>query len=265
MARNAFDLFKSRAIDTPPNVTLAHTWDVTKDVNGWMMSEKLDGVRAVWDGRNFKSRTNKPFKCQSRFRTCMSPMIALDGELFSGDFKTTVSSVRSGVWSAQMKYYVFDSPSLGDPYEVRYERLVKMFKDHPFIVVLEHQFIDSAAHLMEYFTYIVKEKGGEGVMVRNPAMLYESGRSHNLLKVKQMQDDEAVVVGHVEGCGKHVGRLGAIMCEYRGKTFKIGTGFTDEERESPPALGTKVTFAYYELTENNVPRFPVFKAIRVYE
>lgn len=159
----------------------------------------------------------------------------------------------------------FDSLSLSEPYEVRYERLVNMFKDHPFIVVLEHRRIGCMEDFMGFFSHVVKEKGGEGVMVRNPDMVYESGRSHNLLKVKEMQDDEAVVVGHIEGNGKHAGRLGAIICKYRGTTFKIGTGFTDEERESPPEIGSKVTFAFYELTENNVPRFPIFKAVRVYE
>src|SRR5688572_17778707 len=41
---------------TPPPVMLAHVWTKETDPAGMAISEKLDGVRAWWDGTNFISR-----------------------------------------------------------------------------------------------------------------------------------------------------------------------------------------------------------------
>jgi DNA ligase-1 len=94
-------------------------------------------------------------------------------------------------------------------------------------------------------------------------------------------DGEAIVVGHEPGGGKNVGRLGALVCEGRPpedatagegassggggrrrqrttKRFKVGTGFTEEEREHPPPIGSVVTYRYFELTKSGVPRFPSY-------
>lgn len=97
-------------------------------------------------------------------------------------------------------------------------------------------------------------------------------RSRTLLKVKSWHDAEAVVVGHVPGKGKHKGRLGALRCTTGGRAnsppamwFELGTGFSDAQREAPPAIGSIVTFKYQELTPAGVPRFPVFVAERNYE
>lgn len=95
-------------------------------------------------------------------------------------------------------------------------------------------------------------------MLRRPASMYVGKRSDTLLKVKSFLDDEAVVVGHQPGEGKHLGRLGAVNVEWKGKKLKLGTGFTDAERESPPAIGSVVTFRYFELSDDGIPRFPTY-------
>ena len=89
--------------------------------------------------------------------------------------------------------------------------------------------------------------------------MYENKRSSSLLKVKSMLDAEANVIGHTNGTGRNAGRLGALVCTYNGKTFKVGSGLTDVERANPPAIGTTITFGYFELTKTGVPRFPTFK------
>merc|ERR1711998_786816 len=92
---------------------------------------------------------------------------------------------------------------------------------------------------------------------------YEGKRSHNLLEVKTFKDDEAIVLGHQRGTGKHSGRLGALECRNRsGALFKIGTGFTDAQRERPPQVGSVVTYRFFELTPAKVPRFPAFMRVR---
>ena len=99
-------------------------------------------------------------------------------------------------------------------------------------------------------------------MLRQPGSKYESGRSRTLLKVKSFHDDEARVLQHVEGAGKHKGRLGALLVELKnGKTFSVGTGFSDAERAQPPPVGSLITFRYQELSEGGIPRFPSYVGV----
>ncbi len=84
-----------------------------------------------------------------------------------------------------------------------------------------------------------------------------------LLKVKHFQDAEARVVGHEPGKGRHKGRLGALLVELAdGTKFSVGTGFSDAEREKPPAVGSQIQFRYQELSDGGVPRFPSYVGVR---
>jgi DNA ligase-1 len=84
-----------------------------------------------------------------------------------------------------------------------------------------------------------------------------------LLKVKSFLDAEARVIEHLPGEGRHKGRLGALVVETAGGTrFSVGTGFSDAEREAPPALGSVITFRYQELSTGGVPRFPSYIGVR---
>jgi len=78
-----------------------------------------------------------------------------------------------------------------------------------------------------------------------------------------LQDTEAVVIEHVPGKGKYQGMLGALRVQAPdGKTFLIGTGFTDEARKNPPPLGTTITYTYRGLTKTGSPRFPSYLRVR---
>ena len=103
------------------------------------------------------------------------------------------------------------------------------------------------------------------MILRKPQSLYQHKRSGDLLKLKRSQSAEAVVVDHAKGHGKHAGRCGALIAEYQGKLFKLGTGLSDDDRENPPKAGELVTFSFFELTAGGVPRFPVFVGVRNYE
>jgi predicted DNA-binding WGR domain protein len=110
----------------------------------------------------------------------------------------------------------------------------------------------------------VEALGGEGLMLRQPGSKYVAGRSTTLLKVKTFHDAEATVVGHAEGSGRHKGRLGALICELPGGIrFNVGTGFSDAERENPPDIGAVITFRYQELSDDGVPRFPLWVGERL--
>jgi len=101
---------------------------------------------------------------------------------------------------------------------------------------------------------------GEGFMLKDPNSLYENKRSDKLLKVKVFDDAEAEVIGHEAGTGRCSGMCGAIRVKHcdSAVTFKIGSGFTDALRKNPPKIGTKVTFKYQGLTNDKIPRFPIF-------
>jgi DNA ligase-1 len=101
------------------------------------------------------------------------------------------------------------------------------------------------------------------LVLHRGSSLYQGGRNSDVLKVKPYEDAEAKVIGHEPGQGKHAQRLGALMVETpQGLRFKLGTGFTDAQRENPPAVGQWVTYRYRGLTDKGVPRFASFKRIR---
>ena len=88
---------------------------------------------------------------------------------------------------------------------------------------------------------------------------YQQGRNPGLLKAKRYQDDEARVLAHLPGKGKFKGMMGSLLVESRqGQQFKIGSGFSLAYRQSPPAIGSWVTYKYYGLTQRGIPRFASF-------
>lgn len=253
--------------DGPP-VLLAHRWEDDVDIDGWWMSEKLDGVRAYWDGKMFLSRNGNEYMAPDWFVEGL-PEEPLDGELWQGrrQFQSTVSIVRrqdrSKHWE-KIKYVVFDAPAHKGIFEARQKYLQKLFETSaiPHAELLEQKPCDDVEALQAELKE-VEALGGEGLMLRQPGSKYEKGRSVTLLKVKTFHDADARVVGHVAGAGRHKGRLGALEAELPdGTLFNIGTGFSDAEREAPPALGSVVTFRYQELSKDGVPRFPIYVAQR---
>ena len=109
----------------------------------------------------------------------------------------------------------------------------------------------------------VEKVGGEGLMLRQAHSPYEYTRSKKLLKVKTFFDEEAIVVGYKQGQGKNSNKMGHLVCETPDKrVFHIGSGFTDQQREHPPKLGTVVTYKYFELSAKLIPRFPIFLGVR---
>ncbi len=251
-----------------PPLLLAHVWDNEADLAGWWMSEKLDGVRAYWDGQRFLSRLGNQYHAPAWF-TAGLPATALDGELWQGRkaFQRTVSVVRrqdqSDAWR-DVKFLVFDAPGHGGPFEDRVRHYHEYIAKHrpAHAQAHPHEPCRGVDHLRAELAR-VEALGGEGLMLRRPGSTYEVGRSHTLLKVKSFFDSEARVVGHQDGAGRHRGRLGALLVELQdGTRFAVGSGLSDAEREAPPPIGSIVTFRYQELSDGGVPRFPTFVGVR---
>jgi DNA ligase-1 len=254
-----------------PPVLLALSYADQKppvDPAGWWMSEKLDGVRAWWDGSGFVSRTGTPYLAPAWF-TAGLPSFPLDGELWLGrkEFQRLVAVVRRqdrGEAWREVRFVVFDAPGDDQPFEQRLERCRAWFAANlaPYASALAHERCRDRDHVAAELARI-EALGGEGLMLRQPGSRYQAGRSASLLKVKSFLDAEARVVGHAPGAGKHLGRLGALEVELpNGVRFAIGTGLSDMLRELPPPISTIVTFRYQELSADGVPRFPTFVAVR---
>jgi DNA ligase-1 len=249
-------------------VMLAHQWDHKVDIKGWWMSEKLDGVRGYWTGKELISRAGNPFHAPEWF-TRNFPPTPLDGELWTGreQFPELVSIVRRESadtdWG-KVHYFVFDAPEIEGCFEKRLDFVRRWFLEHPnlFAEVLEHQICESEEHLQKKLTEI-ESLGGEGVMLRKPDSPYTVGRSHDLLKVKTYEDAEATVIKYLPGSGRNAERLGSLLVELpNGIQFAIGTGFPDEERNNPPAIGSIITFKYYGFYKSGIPKFASFLRIR---
>ncbi len=237
------------------------------NITGWMMSEKLDGIRGYWDGKNLRTKNNYIIHAPKYF-TKNFPPFALDGELWTkrADFETVQSIVLDDIPSDEWKlltYNVFEVPNAEgnftnrlakvEPYHDRYLKVIKQIK------------CKDKEHLQTFLKEI-ESKGGEGVIIKNPTLDYFTGRSAQILKVKSFKDMEGEVIGHNGGKGKYKEMLGSLQIKLsNGVKFNLGGGFSDSERESPPVVGSMVTFKYYGLTKQGKPKYASFIRIRVAE
>lgn len=233
-----------------------------QDITGWVMSEKLDGVRGFWNGKQLLSRQGYPLNPPDYFIQHFPPF-SIDGELFSerGKFEEISAIVRSAEpkgWY-KLKLYVFDVPNATGNLFERLESLQQYLNRHPtpHIEIIPQIPIQDKVHLQQFYQDILS-KGGEGVVVRNPQTAYIQGRSAQILKIKPVLDEECTVIAHHKGKGKYADKLGAISCENHRGRFRIGSGFKDKERENPPPIGSIITYKYRGLTESGKPRFATF-------
>lgn len=239
-----------------------------ENLSGWLMSEKYDGVRAIWDGKSLKSRNAKIIKAPKWWLKDF-PNFAIDGELWSGrgEFEfigSVISSFDDKGWE-NIKFMIFDVPNakgnLRDRLEVMREFLSQ--NSNEFIRVIEQIKIDSNEDAFAFLDEIVSG-GGEGIVVRNENAPYKNGRSGEILKLKKFKDSECKVVKLQSGKGKFEGLLGSLICVdiFSNIEFKIGSGFSDEQRANPPKVGTIITYKYQNLTKYAKPRFPVFLRVK---
>ncbi|KAF9955825.1 hypothetical protein BGZ72_003380 [Mortierella alpina] len=270
-------------------VMLAHSWteDSAIDPTGYWMAEKLDGVRAYFDGTHFYSRAGNKFSAPPFFSKHLPTDQPLDGELWlgRGRFQQCISIVknqkaaRAEEWK-EMTYLVFDAPKLDMVYEKRLEYLKSIMpiygqdkmsssspttstKVPPYSRLVPVQKCLSKTHLLRELDH-VQTHGGEGIMLRAPRSRYEFKRSRTLLKVKTFFDEEAIVVASVKGSGKHAHRMGHLEVKTPdGRTFSVGSGFTDAQRDKPPKAGSIITYKFQELSNKLNPRFPTFVGERL--
>ncbi|MDD5460696.1 MAG: DNA ligase [Methylococcales bacterium] len=244
-----------------PDVMLAKVYRQHEDVTQFWVSEKLDGVRALWDGKQLISRGGKIFAAPEWFIRNF-PDKPLDGELWMGRgrYEDVVSVVRRQIphdgWRS-VKFMVFDLPAQGCAFSERVKAMRRLVKT-PYLDVIEQFRVNSNKALMDKLDDIAGQ-GGEGLMLHRQNAIYHCGRSDDLLKLKPFEDAEAVVIGYKPGKGKNTGLMGAIKVRMEnGKEFYIGSGFTRQKRKNPPPVGSLATYRYQGFTDSGIPRFAVF-------
>lgn len=253
----------------PPDLLLAEVMPPDLDPAAYLVSEKFDGVRAFWDGRTLWFRGGGRIPAPAWFLERLPP-VPLDGELWMGRgrFEELSGEVRreqprDEAWR-QVHYLVFELPGAPGPFEARARAIEALVArvGWPQLEAVAQSRVKDRAELQARLQAVLKA-GGEGLMLHRADAPYATGRSDALLKLKPLQDAEAVVVGHIPGKGRLAGLVGALEVETpEGRRFRIGSGLSDALRRNPPPLGATVTYTYRGLTRTGLPRFPAYLRLR---
>ncbi len=225
-----------------PPLLLAERWDNSQDLAGWWLSEKLDGVRAYWDGKSLISRLGNRFHAPDWFLADL-PDIPLDGELWIGRkaFQRTVGIVRrqdkSDLWK-EVRYVAFDAPAVDAAFEGRLAAIRSHIERHrpPYLTAHEHAICTDLDHLRAELARI-EALGGEGLMLRQPESRYEVGRSLTLLKVKTLSRCRGSGAGTPERCRPAQGPAGCAAGGVAQRNAVLGGNRLLRRRTRSPAAG----------------------------
>lgn len=253
----------------PPAPTLAQHYHSGIDVTAYWVSEKYDGVRALWTGQQLLSRQGLPIHAPAWF-TAGWPAQPLDGELWAGrgrfaDVQSAIAQATpdDAQWRA-LRYMVFDLPGAPGGFGARLPVLQSTVAalGQPWVQAAAQWRVASHAQLIAQLRQH-EQAGAEGLMLRRDDAPYRGGRSEDLLKLKSFEDAEARVVGHVPGRGKYAGQMGALLVALPdGRRFRLGSGLPDTLRRTPPPVGTVVTYRFNGTHASGLPRFARFWRVR---
>ena len=233
-----------------------------------------DGVCTLW------SRTRKPITSLPHIIAEIEDKfvedVILDGEAYNHAFKTNFEHIVHLVRQEEpdqrcsdVEYHIYDVVSNGS-FSDRTQTLERLFNEAgtlSYLKRVETKIVNSELEVPDFFTEY-KDLGYEGAMLRNVGGLYANKRSADLIKVKEMQDDEFKIVGIDEGRGKLAGCVGSFICKTKsGDTFNAKmSGSLDRLKEyfNKPSLweGKILTVQFQDLTSYGIPRFPVGLRIR---
>lgn len=265
--------------------------EILKD--DWYISEKYDGIRAIWNGTKLLTRAKREFSFVPEWFKALLPTFPIEGEIlvpgkpFSYFSGVTVRKSDDPRWN-EVVFRVFDTPISDKIFEER-KSIVEKYIDElnsPFIVCADFQLIPkiekNIQQIHDKFNKLVKE-GKEGLMMIRKDNMYQAKRVKTILKYKKEHEGECTVIEYLVGTGKYTGILGKIRCKLsNGKEFNMGTGFVDAQRkcytfnddgtfkklvqpegDPVPVIGNLVTYSCMEVIEKTgLPRLPVFKTIR---
>ncbi|MHC5226390.1 DNA ligase [Ignatzschineria sp. LJL83] len=249
-------------------MSLTPAKEATLSIEEYYVSEKLDGVRGYWDGKALYSRQGYEIVTPKWFIENLGDQ-PLDGELWLGREtfqKMSGLIARSDaddlLWQ-QVTFQIFDLPSEKGIFHERVKLmesyLSELSKENPHVVMIAQNKLSSHEELESLLKEIIA-KGGEGLMLHHEDAHYQAYLRHDsLLKIKQIDQDCAVITGYTKGKGKYEGMVGALkvtsVIDGKMLEFAIGSGLTDQMRAFPPEIGDKITYLYNGFTQKGLPRF----------
>lgn len=251
-----------------PALLLAREAPAGIDPAGYLVSEKFDGVRALWDGERLRFRSGALVPAPAAFLRRL-PAQPLDGELWlsRGRFSELAGRVkrqeaREADWKG-IRYQLFELPGAPGSFEERAQALAALVARtgwETLQAVPQERLVDRAA--LQRRLRQVLAADGEGLVLHRADAPYATGRSDVLLKLKPRQDAEGVVVEQRLGAeGRMHGLLVALrlrMLEGGGREFLLGSGFSDALRRDPPPLGSVVSYRHRGWSSGGLPRFASF-------
>lgn len=239
---------------------------IAENIESYAISEKFDGVRGIWDGKEMFSKNGKKLAIPPCFAEKLAILELKDGEFVEGELWADygkfaeVSSLarRKNPTCAEfesVKYLIFNAQlNESSDFLANLSKIQSILESHktPQIrTITQHKF-SSSKELQDFFDAVVA-KGGEGVILRY---------SHTAFKLKAQHDAECKIIDYTRGKGRLSGKVGAIVCESladknsgikNGIIFRIGSGLSDEMRTNPLKIGTIITYKFSGVSKNSVP------------
>jgi len=252
-----------------PAIQKGSVYHPINNINEYWVSEKLDGVRGYWNGKQLLTRQGHIIHAPQWF-TYNWPDIAIDGELWiaRNQFEQVSGIVRQQKpvnknWQ-KIHFMIFDLPKSTTTFAQRIKQMQALTKrtNSPYLMMIKQEKFSNINELFNQLDLVVTNQG-EGLMLHHQDAMYKVGRVNHLMKLKKYQDAEAIVIEHILGKGKFANMLGALKVKTaNGIIFKIGSGFSNLQRKNPPSIGTQITYKYFGKTQNGVPRFASFMRVR---
>ncbi|WP_181566267.1 DNA ligase [Helicobacter monodelphidis] len=243
--------------------------------NAWhrfVMSEKFDGVRAIWDTRTLKTRNGYLITTPSWFTESLPPF-PLDGELWLdyGNFEEISSLIQSANpqdyrWR-KVQYHIFEIPHQKGYLSERMQVLQEYLTQNPhisFIHPIQQIPIESEERLNQFLESIV-QKGGEGVVVREAFAPFSTGRNPLAMKLKNHLESECTLIGYEKSKQHNTHQIASLICKEGELEFKIGTGLKKSMRENPPPIGSLIEYRYFGKTKKGKPKFASFLRIKEFK
>jgi DNA ligase 1 len=272
-----------------------------RDFGSLYMSEKFDGIRGITSSGQVWSREAKPIRNRHLQKIFKGLPEGLDGEIVfridNEPIHPPLELINSVVTSYDMQwprrwtpmFYAFDVQDVDLPYYKRYDWIFGLSTlEHLHIVKQTKVF--TMREIIPEFNKVVN-RGGEGIILRNPKAKYKQGRSTLrdgvLMRFKRVRHGRATITGFTN-LEKHIGvqdrnafglakrdakksnmqqqaEIGALLGKHvTYGDIKVGSGFTAKQRKEyfdVRNIGREFIFAYRDLTHKGVPRNPTFVEI----
>lgn len=246
---------------------------------------KLDGIRSIAiKHENTVKLYTRSGKTINTLPTvvCALNRIMNNGDIFDGelylhheDFNEFTGSIRADVNFNQeitdrMEYHMYDVPRInGITEEIPFIARYNMLKELPLtdcLKIVGTHVVNSFEEALVWYDKWVAE-GYEGMMFRNIDMPYEQKRSYNLLKYKDMVDEEFEVVDVIienHGTMKHymVECITRNGIKFTAKMKGTQEGLSNLFSSPRDIIGKMATVQYFGYTPKGSLRFPVAKTIR---